>query len=150
MTEITGTLDASEQPDEMNIESPDAIRERLRLLRDQLAERQARVRALTDKRGQARAAVAQSFGAWLNGQPRVTPDQLAQQFCKEQAALRAANGGDDSGPRIVPGPSMVDRQAAFSKGGSASDHVRGQHRNGGYRRGAYSSAARGAKLPSQR
>jgi len=135
-------------------DSPDAIRAKIRELDNRAAELRVAIRRHTDERSAARGLLAQCANDFQNGLgPKITPESNARDYLAASLAERAAHArGDDLPPVPEPGRSVVDRQAMYSgnASGDASDHVRGQFRNGGFRRGSYPSHAKGRRLPSQR
>jgi len=82
--------------------------------------------------------------------PPQTRESLVREYIRSEQAQRAAAvaGGvpRDNGAR--PGPSHLDRML-FSKNNSGPT-ARDRGYGGGYRRGAFPSSMRGAKLPSQK
>jgi len=137
-----------------NDQSPDAIRAKVRELDQRAADLRIEIRQHTDERQNARGLLAQCAADFQNGLgPKITAESNARDYLAASLAERAAHArGDDLPPVPEPGRSVVDRQAMYSgnAAGDASDHVRGQFRNGGFRRGSFPSHNKGRRLPSQR
>jgi hypothetical protein len=81
---------------------------------------------------EVRTNLAAALAAWQRGDiPAPTPTQAAQEFCRQQAAERAAAAAkpDDM--------SVVDRMALDAKGNpnDPNGFARRRMRNGGFRRG---------------
>ena len=114
-----------------------------------------------NRQKQARANLASAISAFVAGQQPMTFEQLARQEIAANQAYKQAVKDGEIAPRQRPQPgrSHIDRVAAYSAGGNASDHVRGQLQTG-HRRGASPAYMKGrpnfdprrgpvAKLPSQ-
>jgi len=86
----------------------------------------------------ARGRLAVAVTAFQQGLTPVTPQELRNQFVREQQELRraAAAGEIPAPPRRGIGKSMVDRIASYGRGGSPA--------RGDYRRGAYGAQSKGA------
>ena len=87
----------------------------------------------------ARTKLANAVTQFQSGFAPVTPEQLRRDHVNEQAAIRQAQK-DGTLPVVGRGhgigKSVVDRMAAYSRGGNPAQ--------GNYRRGAYPSQMRGA------
>jgi hypothetical protein len=126
----------------------DSALDRLVTLNQKAAELRASLNVLARQRLAVRERLGLAVQALANRQKPLSPADLTRQYLAASLAERAARA---DGTRVEPvkvfGRSVIDRQAGYSIGGNASDHVRRQMRGGGYRRGAYPSAARGARIP---
>jgi len=135
-------------------DNPDAIRVKVRELDQRAADLRIEIRVATDERQKMRGMLAQCAADFQNGLgPKITAESNARDYLAASLAERAAHArGDNLPPVPEPGRSVVDRQAMYSgnAAGDASDHVRGQFRNGGFRRGSFPSHNKGRRLPSQR
>lgn len=133
--------------------APDQAREYLRLANVALANARARVTTATNKRNAARGRLSDAVQAWQVGRPKMTREQLARDYIRDQQEQKLAVAEGRMSPREAPriGPSVIDRVAAAQRGGPAAW--------GNFRRNA--SLVRGglnfdprkgpvAKLPSQR
>lgn len=136
-TESAEGSTAVEQPEAPTL-APDQAREYLRLANIALANARARVLTATNKRAVARGHLADCVGAWQSGLPRISRDQAVKEAIASFQQDRA-----NRVQAVTCGPSVIDRQAFFSKGGTASDFLRKQMRTG-YRRGALPASMRGA------
>jgi hypothetical protein len=98
-----------------------------------------------------RGDLAKAVGAFQSGFPPITREQLMRDVIASEQERKAA--GHPSRPKSQPGKSVVDRVAFYGRGGNPA--------RGDYRRGAFSSQAKGApnydprrgavaKVPSER
>ena len=112
-------------------------------------------RVARDKRGR----VAECLQLWQTGGVVLTHAELIKQHLASEKELRRRRIEDGLSPQRNQsvGPSRVDREGAYSMGGSAEDHVR-RHMQRGWRRGgltatqaAHANAERiRRRLPSER
>jgi hypothetical protein len=121
---------------EIDANSPDAIRAKVRDLDQRAADLRIEIHMHTDERTAARGLLAQCAADFENGLgPKVTPESNTRDYLAASLAERAAHArGDNLPPVPEPGRSVVDRQAMYSgnAAGDASDHVRANSVTGGF------------------
>lgn len=127
---------AEPQPEAPTLAPTEAV-ENLRLAHVALAEARAAVQTKTNRRNAARELLSAAVMAWQTGLPRVTRDQAVKEAIASFQAEKA-----ERVQTMTCGPSVIDRQAFFGKGGTANDFARKQMRTG-YRRGALPASMRG-------
>lgn len=144
----TETADGSAKPE---VSSRESLRQRVFDLDQACADGRANIVVLDAQLARARGKMADALVQWHTGARRVTAEDNARAYIKSEQEERArlAEHGPTAVEQPSPGNSVIDRQAAYSHGGNASDHVRGQMRTG-YRRGSMPASARGTRLPSNR
>jgi hypothetical protein len=129
-------------------EAPDALRQRVVDLDRRAADLRGQLYSLRTQLTTARGVLGDSISAFVHGHgPKVTQQDNIRAHLAASLAERAANArGDDLPPIPQAGPSTLDRQALYSghATGDASDFVRKQMQNGGFRRGSMPASVQGA------
>lgn len=124
--------------------TPEALRERVRQLDQHAAELRAKLWTLTENRGRARGALAESIRLYQTRIPKLTPEQLARQYIASELARREAN---KHAPPPAPEPvanSHIDRMS--SRRGDSNTFVQ-KHLRHGHRRNGLPASMRGTRLP---
>jgi hypothetical protein len=137
-----GDVPASVEPTEP--EAPamtaDGARENIVRLHNELsAARGALISAEEAKRNSATrlAQAIQRFQRAVGAKP--SPQDLLRDHVRQQQAMRESGARNVRVTDLGPNPSMIDRQAAWSRGGSSAGR-------GDYRRGAFPGSAYGRRV----
>lgn len=151
---VGGEMDAVESIDSAAAEkpsSPEVLRQRVRDLDQECADARANITILGAQLARARSSLATALQVWFTGERAVSSEDNIRAHLRGalEERTRLAEFGPTAVEQPYPGNSVIDRQAAYSHGGNANDHVRAQMRTG-YRRGSMPASARGGWLPSNR
>ena len=155
----SGSLRATETPDTAtpapspvapDPASREALAEKLLSLQRRCAELHGELHGLTIARAEAREALGDALATWQTGRPRITPNQLAHDYCAQSVRDRAER---HVAGHPIAGPSTLDRQCTYSgpagSAGDGTDFARKQMGRG-HRRNAYPSSMRSATIRRDR
>jgi hypothetical protein len=103
----------------------------------------------------ARGTLSQTVMAWQRGgAPQPSREQLQRDYIASEQARKLEGVSGRVMPQ--PGPSVIDRHAAYSAGGDANTFARKQMRHGSHHRPIFINGKwerprqRGTKVPSER
>lgn len=134
--------EASEPQDAADASAPsmtlDEARERLVKLQNELSAGRGSVLTLQSKLRTSRDKLAKAIQTFISGQKPITREQLQRDHIRSEQARKARGEALNGRGQAMPGPSVVDRIAFYSRGGSAN-----QGHGRGFARGAYHSSQRG-------